>query len=241
MPIPSWCAMPSSTVSKVRPSKRSGVHTSCPASRSRSAASRTAGREAVGRVKEHDVHAAMVPAGSVTAPDARPVTPSGTEHTGSRRPRAVTFEGMENVLRPLIVVGGSVVLTLLLGWATDLLLRKADGRHPETPLWGLLRRCRIPYQVVLLRRPAAGLLRQRHRCSRDHRVGHRPDPDPGADRLDGLAGDPDRGRGRGDLVLPATRAPTRDPARVRRVRTQVTLIMRVVTRRSAWSPWPRCC
>src|SRR5947208_5073693 len=56
---------------------------------------------------------------------------------------------MENVLRPLIVIGGSVVLTLLIGWATDLLLRKADERHGETPLWGLLRRGRIPYQLVL--------------------------------------------------------------------------------------------
>ncbi|MRT44693.1 mechanosensitive ion channel family protein, partial [Xylella fastidiosa subsp. multiplex] len=56
---------------------------------------------------------------------------------------------MENVLRPLIVFGGSVVFTLLIGWATDQLLRKADERHSETPLWGLLRRGRVPYQLVL--------------------------------------------------------------------------------------------
>ncbi len=62
---------------------------------------------------------------------------------------------MENLLRPLIVVGGSVVLTLVIGWATDFLLRKADERHHETPLWGLLRRGRIPYQLVL----CAALLR----------------------------------------------------------------------------------
>ncbi|MET9500190.1 mechanosensitive ion channel domain-containing protein [Streptomyces sp. NPDC006622] len=62
---------------------------------------------------------------------------------------------MENLLRPLIVVGGSVVLTLFIGWATDRLLCKADGRHSETPLWGLLRRGRIPYQLVL----CAALLR----------------------------------------------------------------------------------
>lgn len=43
---------------------------------------------------------------------------------------------MENVLRPLIVLGGSVVLTLLIGWAVDLLLRRADARHSETGLWG---------------------------------------------------------------------------------------------------------
>ncbi len=57
---------------------------------------------------------------------------------------------MENVLRPLIVVGGALALTLLLGWLADLLLRRANARHPETPLWGLLRRCRPPLQVVLL-------------------------------------------------------------------------------------------
>lgn len=53
---------------------------------------------------------------------------------------------MEDVLRPLIVFGGSVVLTLMLGWATDRLLRKADARHSETPMWELLRRGRIPYR-----------------------------------------------------------------------------------------------
>jgi hypothetical protein len=62
---------------------------------------------------------------------------------------------MENVLRPLIVIGGSVVLTLLIGWVTDLLLRKADERHDDTTLWGLLRRGRVPYQLVL----CAALLR----------------------------------------------------------------------------------
>lgn len=36
---------------------------------------------------------------------------------------------MENVLRPLIVVGGSLVLTLLVGWIADLLLKRADQRH----------------------------------------------------------------------------------------------------------------
>lgn len=62
---------------------------------------------------------------------------------------------MENVLRPLIVLGGSVLLTVAIGWATDLLLRKADERNAETPLWELLRRARIPYQLVL----CAALLR----------------------------------------------------------------------------------
>ena len=88
---------------------------------------------------------------------------------------------MENVLRPLIVVGGSVVLTLLIGWATDLLLRQADERHHETPLWGLLRRCRIPYQLVL----CAALLRGSYDEAQllERAPGrHRPGADAGADR-----------------------------------------------------------
>ncbi|GHC58217.1 mechanosensitive ion channel family protein [Streptomyces collinus] len=136
---------------------------------------------------------------------------------------------MENLLRPLIVVGGSVVLTLVIGWATDFLLRKADERHHETPLWGLLRRGRIPYMIVLF----AALLRG----SYDE-----------ADLLESRA----EGVGRTlTLILIGSAAwlviriaaaivetsysryasarAHRDPARVRRVRTQVTLIMRVVS------------
>ncbi|MGQ4384210.1 mechanosensitive ion channel family protein [Streptomyces sp. SAS_270] len=134
---------------------------------------------------------------------------------------------METVLRPLIVVGGSVVLTLLIGWATDRLLRKADDQHSETPLWGLLRRGRIPYQLVL----CAAMLRGSYdeaQLLQAHRVGI--------------------GRGLTLVLIGATawlvvritaaivetsysryaRA-HRDPARLRRVRTQVSLIMRVVT------------
>ncbi|MFF1463683.1 mechanosensitive ion channel family protein [Streptomyces sp. NPDC058330] len=136
---------------------------------------------------------------------------------------------MENVLRPLFVVGGSLVLTLVLGWVVDVLLRRADVRHHETPLWGLLRRCRPPLQVVL----CTALLRAtysqiRFELVRDHR----------AVISQFLT-----------LVLIAASAwlviraaatvvessyaryasASRDAARVRRVRTQVALIQRVVT------------
>ncbi|MFF7792465.1 mechanosensitive ion channel domain-containing protein [Streptomyces sp. NPDC007991] len=136
---------------------------------------------------------------------------------------------MENLLRPLIVVGGSVVLTLVIGWATDFLLRKADERHHETPLWGLLRRGRIPYQLVLL----AALLR-----------GSYDEAQLLESRREGIGQTL-------TLVLIGSTAwlviriasaivetsysryahsrAQRDPARVRRVRTQVTLIMRVVS------------
>ncbi|GGX61448.1 mechanosensitive ion channel protein [Streptomyces fructofermentans] len=140
---------------------------------------------------------------------------------------AVTVEGMENVLRPLIIVGGSLVLTLLVGWTVDLLLRRADRRHHETPLWGLLRRCRLPLQLVL----CAALLRGSYRQAEiavEHSVGI--------------------GRTLTLLLIGSTAwllvriaaaivessyaryaNAHRDPARVRRVRTQVTLIQRVVS------------
>lgn len=134
---------------------------------------------------------------------------------------------MENVLRPLIVIGGSVVLTLLIGWATDLLMRKADARHNETPLWGLLRRARIPYQLVI----CAALLRGSYDSAKvleDHRVG--------IGRvltliLIGAAAWLAVRIAAAVVETTYTRysRAQRDAARVRRVRTQVTLITRVVT------------
>ncbi|KPI12627.1 MscS Mechanosensitive ion channel [Actinobacteria bacterium OK006] len=134
---------------------------------------------------------------------------------------------MENVLRPLIVVGGSVVLTLLIGWAVDRVLRKADARHQETSLWGLLRRARVPFQLVLF----AALLRGSYDQAKllvEHRVG------VGRTLTLILIGSA------AWLVMRIATAIVetsytryanahRDPARVRRVRTQVTLIQRVVS------------
>ncbi|WP_155055219.1 mechanosensitive ion channel family protein [Streptomyces blattellae] len=133
---------------------------------------------------------------------------------------------MENILRPLIVIGGSIVLPLLIGWATDRLLCKADARHSETPLWGLLRRARIPYQVVL----CAAMLRGSYDAAElleEFQVGI------GRTLTLVLIG------AAAWLVVRITAAVVetsysryarahRDAARVRRVRTQVTLIMRVV-------------
>lgn len=136
---------------------------------------------------------------------------------------------MEDVLRPLIVVGGSVVLTLLIGWATDLLLRKADERHHETPLWGLLRRARVPYQLVI----CVALLRGSYDEAR-----LLPGHEVAIGRVLSLVliGSAAWLAIRIALAVVETTYTRyasahreRDPARVRRVRTQVTLIQRVVT------------
>ncbi|MFB6990057.1 mechanosensitive ion channel family protein [Streptomyces sp. NPDC056178] len=136
---------------------------------------------------------------------------------------------MESVLRPLIVIGGAVVITLLVGWLVDLLLRRSDDRHRETPLWGLLRRCRIPLQLTL----CTALLRGTYTHTRlepvdDHQAGI------GQVLTLVLIGASAWLVVRiavavVDSVYARYAASTRDPARVRRVRTQVTLIQRVVT------------
>ncbi|CAM5412984.1 Mechanosensitive ion channel family protein OS=Streptomyces alboniger OX=132473 GN=CP975_09030 PE=4 SV=1 [Streptomyces alboniger] len=139
---------------------------------------------------------------------------------------APTLGGMENVLRPLIVIGGSVVLTVVVGWLADLLLRRADQRHHETPLWGPLRRGRVPLHLTLctaLRRGSydEADLTRRHSTAVGQFL---------TLVLIGSAA---------WLVIRHSAAVVessyaryaaadRDPARVRRVRTQVTLIQRVV-------------
>lgn len=135
---------------------------------------------------------------------------------------------MESLLRLALVLGGSALVTFAAGRAADLFLRHADARHPETPLWGLLRRCRTPLYVVL----AAALLGWTQRASdwgplREHRAG------VSHVLLLCLIG------GGAWLAVRVAAAVVEssyaryagrstDPARVRRVRTQVTLILRVV-------------
>ena len=137
---------------------------------------------------------------------------------------------MENVLRPLIVLGGSVVLTLFVGWAVDLVLRRADARHHETPLWGLLRRCRPPLMVVLL----AALLRGAYDQTSLKIVEEHEDGIGQVLSLVLIAATAWLIVRVAATVVEASYAryaaqQSRDAARVRRVRTQVTLIMRIVT------------
>ncbi|MDJ1135316.1 mechanosensitive ion channel family protein [Streptomyces iconiensis] len=134
---------------------------------------------------------------------------------------------MENVLRPVIVFGGAIVLAYVLAWAVDRLLVRLDTRHPETPMWGLLRRWRVPLQALLFVALVSAFFDNTH-LAKDHR--------------DGvnlwltiiLIG------ATAWLILRivaaitetiATRfaGTTHDAARGRRVRTQLTLIQRLVT------------
>ncbi|MFK0252976.1 mechanosensitive ion channel family protein [Streptomyces sp. NPDC090445] len=133
----------------------------------------------------------------------------------------------DTVLRPALVVGGVLAVTLVAGWLLDLLLRRADARHGETPLWGLLRRCRTPFRLTL----ATALLYGSYREARIL-----PAHTAAVGRALTLVL---IGAAAWLLVRIATAVVdsvyaryadrTADEARVRRVRTQVTLIQRVVT------------
>ncbi|MEU9038464.1 mechanosensitive ion channel domain-containing protein [Streptomyces sp. NPDC048352] len=134
---------------------------------------------------------------------------------------------MESVLRPLTVVCAAVVLTLVAGWLLDLLLRQADARHAETPLWGLLRRCGLPFRLVL----GTAVLQAAYRPAgvlpaHADAVGH-------VLTLVQIASTAWLLVGIATAVVEATyaryAAVSPDEARVRRVRTQVTLIQRVLT------------
>ncbi|MEV6279497.1 mechanosensitive ion channel domain-containing protein [Nocardia sp. NPDC051832] len=56
---------------------------------------------------------------------------------------------MEEILRPLIVLGGTVAATVLAGLLIDRLLRYSADRRPGTRLPRLLRRVQLPLQVLL--------------------------------------------------------------------------------------------
>lgn len=134
---------------------------------------------------------------------------------------------MEYVLRPAVVFGGALVLALVIAWAVDRLLAKVDKRHPETPMWGLLRRGRVPLQAVLFVALLDGFYDETHLSP----------------------GDSDAIRRWLHIVLIAAAAwlalrtlaavvetttvryagYTSDPARARRVKTQLTLIQRLTT------------
>ncbi|CAG7632726.1 mechanosensitive ion channel family protein [Actinacidiphila bryophytorum] len=134
---------------------------------------------------------------------------------------------MEGALRPVLVVGTALVVTLAVGYAVDRALRAADARHPETPLWHLLRRCRLPLQVVLCTAMLRGGYKAAHVAS-----GH------GAALgqcltlvlIGATAWLTVRVAAAGtDSSYARYAAVSRDVAKIRRLRTQSTLIQRVFT------------
>lgn len=134
---------------------------------------------------------------------------------------------MEDVLRPVIVFGGAIVLAFVIGVAVDRVLQRIDRRHPETPLWGLLRRCRVPLQAVIFVALVNGFFESTHLVRQDR---------------EGV------GLWLRVIIIAATAwlmlrilaavvetittryaGVAHDPARARRVKTQLTLIQRLVT------------
>ncbi|MFG2989362.1 mechanosensitive ion channel family protein [Streptomyces sp. NPDC048257] len=136
---------------------------------------------------------------------------------------------MDTLLRLVAVIGGSIVLTFVVGRLTDLFLRRAHARHTETPLWDMLRRCRTSVRVLLFTAVLRGTYRQI-----EWQPLHEHAAAVGRTLTLVLIG------ASAWCVVLVTSAVvessyaryalgTRDPSRVRRVRTQVTLIMRIVT------------
>ncbi|MFE0762053.1 mechanosensitive ion channel family protein [Streptomyces smyrnaeus] len=134
---------------------------------------------------------------------------------------------MENVLRPVIVFGGAIVLSYILAWAVDRLMVRLDARHPETPMWGLLRSGRFPFQAVMFVALVSAFFDSTE-LAKNHRAG--------VDRWLTIV----LVAASAWLILRlvaaitetiATRyaGATHDPARGRRVRTQLTLIRRLIT------------
>ncbi|MFE6055528.1 mechanosensitive ion channel family protein [Kitasatospora sp. NPDC056446] len=54
------------------------------------------------------------------------------------------------MLWPLIILLATVAATLAIGWAVDQALQRVGARHPDVPVWALLRRCRIPLQLTVV-------------------------------------------------------------------------------------------
>ncbi|MEV6103822.1 mechanosensitive ion channel domain-containing protein [Streptomyces sp. NPDC051940] len=131
----------------------------------------------------------------------------------------------EDVLRPVLVVSGAVVLTLAVGALVDFLLRRADARHPETPLWGALRRCRVPLRLVVLSALLLGSYEETGLTEgHEEFVGR-------ALTLALLAGVGWLVNRIVNVIVEVTYSRyanrSRDAARLRRVRTQLTLVERV--------------
>lgn len=134
---------------------------------------------------------------------------------------------MEDLLRPLIVIGGSVLLTLVSGWLVDRLLHAAGRRHPDNPLWERLRKCQLPLQLML----ASGVLRFSYdQAQLEFAENTLIKQVLALATIISAAWTMVRvATAVADTTLTRYASTTTDPARVRRLRTQLTLLRRVIT------------
>ncbi|MEU3397300.1 mechanosensitive ion channel family protein [Streptomyces filamentosus] len=136
---------------------------------------------------------------------------------------------MENSLRLLIALCGSAPVAYAVVRVADLVVRRVGERRPGTPLWGLLRRCRTPLFVLSFTVLLGWAVRFTDWApARDH-----------AELVDRVRALCLIGSGAWltvrvvSAVVESSYARyagrSQDRARVRRVRTQVTLLTRVVS------------
>ncbi|MFI6449513.1 mechanosensitive ion channel family protein [Kitasatospora sp. NPDC050543] len=129
------------------------------------------------------------------------------------------------VLRPLAVLAAVAAAALLLDRTADRLVHRAAARHPASPAWPLLRRCRPPFLLTLAAmlllgvEPGLGLAARRHEAVRHLLV------------LTAIAGSAWLASRIAALLLDTSfssyAARRQDAARVRRVRTQTAMLRRV--------------
>ncbi|MGK4583782.1 mechanosensitive ion channel family protein [Kitasatospora sp. HPMI-4] len=131
------------------------------------------------------------------------------------------------LLWPLATLLAVVAVTLAVGWIVDQVLQRVATRHPQTPVWPLLRRCRVPLQLVV----AAGLLLTGRPLERLFAV-----RDGGLHHTVLLLLIASLGWLTVRIVAAALEAVlgryesiTDDAARVQRVRTQISMLRRVVS------------
>ncbi|GAA1968592.1 mechanosensitive ion channel family protein [Kitasatospora viridis] len=126
------------------------------------------------------------------------------------------------MLWPLFTLLVVLAVTLAVGWAVDLTLRRLSERHPAERVWAPLRRCRVPLQLVVL----LGLLMATGPV-------HRADPDLRHALLLALIAAVGWLVARVaaaalDAALARYESVAEDPARLSRVRTQLGLLRRVL-------------
>ena len=131
------------------------------------------------------------------------------------------------VLRPLAVVAVAALAAVVLNRLAEAVVRRLSARRPDTPLWSMLRRCRMPFLLAvgsglaLAGEPNAGLA-QSLRGNVRHGL-----------LLLAIAGAAWLGARVValliDISLKSYATGPRDPARIRRVRTQADLMRRITS------------